>query len=136
MKKLLSITILFLLVFITKTFSQDNVIEVEKYRVGRWSETNKKWNYSDFNYPDGLKVTLNGKMLYVNDKNKSYYILSDSNPEKTDEDIYESSSWYAKDKNNTKCLVTLTFYKEDGTIILSIMYSDFIINYIKKKYKS
>jgi hypothetical protein len=133
MKRLLSITILFLLVFITKTFSQDNVIEVEKYRVGRWSEYYQKWNYSDFTYPDGLEVNLHGGMIYINDKNKSYYVLSSSNPTKKEDDIYVSNSWYAKDKDGIKCLVSLIFYKDDATIKLSIMYDDFVINYIKKK---
>jgi hypothetical protein len=59
--------------------------------------------------------------------------MSNSNPTKTEEDIYESNSWYAKDKDGTKCLITLTYFKEDGTIKLSIMYDDFVINYIKKK---
>lgn len=135
MKKVLLVTVLFL--FVVKIYSQDSVIEIEKYRTGIWNEYSNKWNYDDFTYSYGLKVTIHGNLIFMNDKAQSYYTLISDTRKKnigyTDSNTeYESNSWNAKDNKGLNCLVSLIFYKDDGQVKLSIMYDNLIINYIKK----
>ena len=130
MKKLLFLTLLFLISF--ATFSQNRYTSTYN-QLGYWNKVTEKWDWEDIKYAT-IPITFNKNVVTFENKASSKYIITSDQTKRTgvnsDGDSYTRYSWFVKDNSNRRCTLNITILESDEyDPIISIMYDDVCIRY-------
>ena len=125
MKKLL--LCIFLLISVSCLAQEKIFFSTFKNVIGKWEKYDKKWTYGKFSYVDITFVYSQG-YLTCNDEAKSYYKLKGSSTIEKMQGIDVVSFSDVADERGRNCIVSFLTY-EDGSKVITIMYSDTIFRY-------